>query len=141
MKDNNIFISYSGHDEFEASLLKFAIEKSLGKGVTAWTFRTDQAPDQKGIAESIKNHVRNSAATIFLASPSTLESGATHWMELAYADAYNIPTYVLMHHLDYHRLRDAEKGVPPLILQSQCNAAVEWRRIIRDLKAKLKRRR
>ena len=76
-----VFISYSGRDEFEASLLQFALEQMLEKeGVVAWTFQRDQARSEKEIALSLKHRVRESAASIFLVSPDTLESGlASGW--------------------------------------------------------------
>jgi hypothetical protein len=34
-------------------------------------------------------------------------------------------------------LKTHERGVPPLILESQCNAATEWKRIIDSLRLSL----
>jgi hypothetical protein len=83
-----VFISYSGRDDFQASLLQYAIEQMLrAEGVEAWTFQRDQSRSEKQIAESLKTRVKESVASIFLVSPDTLDSGATQWMELAYADA------------------------------------------------------
>jgi hypothetical protein len=46
-----VFISYSGRDEFEASLLQYALEKMLEEeGIVAWTFQRDQARSEKEIA-------------------------------------------------------------------------------------------
>jgi len=79
-----IFISYSGHDAFEASLLQYALENMLSdEGAVAWTFKRDQSRSEKEIAQSLKTRVRESIATVFLVSPTTLEFGATQWMELA----------------------------------------------------------
>ena len=100
-----VFISYSGRDEFEASLLQFALEHLLkNEGVVTWTFQRDQARSEKEIAASLKKRVRESAASIFLVSPDTLESGASQWMELAYADAFDVTTFVLLSHLNYKPL-------------------------------------
>jgi len=131
MGKSQVFISYSGHDEFEASLLQYAIETSLkDKCVKAWTFQRDQNLSEKEIASSLKQKVKESLATIFLVSPTTLNSGATQWMELAYADAFDIDTYVLLHHLEYKELKNRETGVPPLLLSSQCNPAMKWGNVI-----------
>jgi hypothetical protein len=59
-------------------------------------------------------------------------------MELAYSDAFDVDTYVLLHHLDYKELKNGEQGVPPLLLSSQCNSALEWRRVADDIKTLLK---
>ncbi len=130
-----VFISYSGHDAFEASLLQYAIESMLGlAGVRAWTYQRDQGRSEKEIALSIKENVRKSLATIFLVSPSTLEAGATQWMELAYADAFGVKTFVLLHYLDYQGLKSRQAGVPPLLLASQCNEALQWKVIVDDIR-------
>jgi TIR domain len=107
-----VFISYSGHDAFEASLLQYALETLLTpEGVVAWAFQRDQARNEKEIAHGLKQRVRESTATIFLVSPTTLDSGATQWMELAYSDAFDVATFVLLHHLDYQELKRKE-GYP-----------------------------
>ena len=100
MSKLQVFISYAGQDEFEADLLKFALETRLADvGVEAWIFRQDQNSSERNIAESLKERVKASRAMIFLVSPTTLERGATQWMELAYADAFDVPTFVLLHRL------------------------------------------
>jgi len=130
-----IFISYAGHEAFEASLLQYAVETLLADlGVVAWTFQRDQARSQKEIAASLRTQVRSSVATIFLVSPATIDGGSTQWMELAYADAFGIPTFVILHHLAYADLLRNNEGVPPLLLSSQCNAASDWRHIVADLR-------
>jgi hypothetical protein len=134
-----VFISYSGRDEFEASLLQYALESMLAaEGVDAWTFRRDQARSEKEIARSLKDRVRESSASIFLVSPDTLDSGATQWMELAYADAFNVTTFVLLHHLEFGDLRQRATGVPPLLLSSQCNPASDWKVVIEDIRKLIK---
>jgi len=136
MKDSKyqIFVSYSGHDSFEAELLQFAIEKSLGNDiVSAWAFQRDQKRSEKEIAKSLKTKVKESIATIFLVSPTTLESCATQWMELAYSDAFDVETYVLLHHISYTELKSKESGVPPLLLSSQCNDATDWKNVISEI--------
>jgi hypothetical protein len=139
MEKHQVFISYSGRDSFEASLLQYALESMLGnEGVEAWTFQRDQARTEKEIARSLKDRVRKSFASIFLVSPDTLESGATQWMELAYADAFNVTTFVLLHHLDFGDLRQRATGVPPLLLSSQCNSANDWKVVIEDIRKLIK---
>jgi hypothetical protein len=134
MKRQQIFISYSSHDEFEASLLQFALENLLiPKGVSAWSYQWDQKTSEKEVAKSLEKQIKQSLATVFIVSPVTLESGATQWMELAYSDAYNIETFVLLHHLTYQELKSKERGVPPLLLSSQCNPAVNWRKVADEI--------
>jgi hypothetical protein len=135
MKKRQVFISYSGHDAFEASLLQYALESMLvDLRVRAWTFQRDQVRSQREIARSLKDQVKASAATVFIVSPATLGGGATQWMELAYSDAFEIPTFVVMHHLTYEDLKKTDEKVPPLLLSSQCNAASEWHRLIDDIR-------
>lgn len=131
---HQIFISYSGHDKFEAELLQFVIEKSFGnESVSAWTFQRDQKRSEKEIANSLKIKVKESTATIFLVSPSTIDSGATQWMELAYSDAFDVETFILLHHISYSELKSKEGGVPPLLLSSQCNDASDWKSVISEI--------
>ena len=130
-----IFISYSGHDAFEASLLKYALETLLkDEGVVAWTFQRDQARSEKEIAQSLKKRVQESVATVFLVSPTTLNGGAAQWVELGYSDAFEVPTFVLLHHLEYQQLKSRQRGVPPLLLSGQCNSALEWKAITEDIR-------
>lgn len=140
MKKHQIFISYSGHDSFEATLLQYVIENTFKGKAVAWTYQRDQKRSEKEIAKSIRDKVRSSAATIFIVSPTTIQSGASQWMELAYSDAYEIPTYILLHHLDFQELKRKEKGIPPLLLSCQCNPAKEWKSVINELKKYLKRK-
>ena len=102
--------------------------------VMVWTFERDQRGDERNVSESLKNVVRESMAVVFLLSPYTIESGAAQWMELAYADAFGIPTFVLLHHLTYEELVRIERGVPPLVRQSQCTPAIEFRKMEADLR-------
>ena len=118
MKENSniIFLSHSSDDAFEACMLQFAFEELMKDlEVKVWAYRRDQNKDEREIAKSLKEQIKNSKATIFLVSPSTLDSNATQWMELAYSDAYGIPTFVLLHHLTYQELKNKTKGVPPLL--------------------------
>jgi len=55
---------------------------------------------------------------VFIASPSTLKLGASQWMELAYADAAEVPTYVLLHRVSYAKLKMKERGTPPFLIAS-----------------------
>ena len=112
MKQIQIFISYAGHDAFEAGLLQFAIETLLvGERVTAWTCQRDQSRSEKEIAAALKKSVRQSVATVFIVSPATIDGGAAQWMELAYSDAFEVKTFVLLHHLNYTELKNKERGV------------------------------
>ena len=55
----------------------------------------------------------------------------TQWMELAYADAFDKPVFILLHHMDFDDLAARSQGVPPLVLASQCSdAALDWRAVI-----------
>lgn len=128
MTPPHVFISYAGHDAFPASLLQFAVEALL-----AWTFERDQARNEREIAQQLKQKVRESAAMIFLCSPTTVDRGSTQWMELGYADAFDVPIYILLSHISYQELRQRE-GVPPLMLSSQCSPATEWRSIVDDIR-------
>ena len=133
-----VFLSYSGDDAFEASLLQYAIELMLTDlEATVWTYQRDQARDERSIGKSLKDRVRESSATIFLVSPSTLAAGAAQWMELAYADAYDVPTFVILHRLTFAELKSRERGVPPLLLESQCNPSAEWKNVIESLRSRV----
>jgi hypothetical protein len=137
-----VFLSHAGDDAFEASLLQYAIEHMLADiDVAVWTYERDQQLDERSIGKSLKDRVRESGAVVFLVSPSTLSAGAAQWMELAYADAYNVPTFIILHHLTFDQLKGRERGVPPLLLESQCNAATEWKNIIGRLRLLLTSRR
>jgi hypothetical protein len=76
---------------------------------------------------------------VFLASPSTLKLGAAQWMELAYADSAEVPTYVLLHRITYPKLRMKERGAPPLITEGHCTPSVEWRKVVDGLRNQLAR--
>src|SRR4051812_28385058 len=127
-----IFLSHAGEDAFEASLLRFAVEPILAPlGATVWTYRRDQPRDEHNVAGSLKARVRQSDAVVFLLSPSTLETSGTQWMELADADAFDKPVFILLHRLGFADLTARSQGVPPLVLASQCNdAALDWRAVI-----------
>ncbi|MCE5185133.1 MAG: toll/interleukin-1 receptor domain-containing protein [Planctomycetaceae bacterium] len=125
---NTIFLSYSSEDACEATLLQFAFEKLLRDlNIKVWTYDRDQQKDEREIANSIMQNVRNAKATLFLVSRITLNGNATQWMELAYSHAFNVPTFVLLHHVTYNELRGRERGVPPLLLASECSKAVDWK--------------
>ena len=129
-----IFLSYSGDESLEADLLQFAIE-SLLQDVRArvWTYEQDQRRDEGGVPRSLKEGVKCSRAMLFLITPSTLETGATQWMEPGYADAFEVPTFILLHRLTYADL-EAQDRVPPLVLANQCSQAREWRNLLGDLR-------
>lgn len=140
MAKQQIFISYSGHDAFEAGLLQFALEAMLSKeGVIAWTFERDQPRSQRSIAQGLKRRVRESVATIFLVSPATLDGGAAQWVELGWSDAFDVATFVLLHHLDFKDIRLRERGIPPLLLERQCSLAREWKSIAKEIRKLVKK--
>ena len=125
-----IFLSYSGDQSVEAELLQFAFEKLLvDVNCKVWTYERDQSKDEKAIAESLKSRIKASNALIFLVSESTLSEGAAQWMELAYADAFDIPTFIMLHHISYQDLKAREGGIPPLLLAAQCNSSSDWKTI------------
>ncbi len=133
-----VFLSYSGRDSFEAGLLQFSMEHLLGDlGVAVWTYERDQQRDERKIARSLKDHVQRASAAVFLASPSTFSSGAAQWMELAYADAFNVPIFVLLHRLTFADLKSKEEGVPPLLLEGQCNQATQWKDVVAGIRLRL----
>lgn len=133
-----IFLSYSSDDGWEASLLAYALESLMSSArVRVWTYQRDQSGSTRSVAVSLKDQVRGSAAMVFLASPSTIKAGAAQWMELAYADAADVPTFVLLHRITYAKLRMRERGVPPFITEGHCTPSVEWRRIVDELKLRL----
>lgn len=135
---HQIFLSYAGDDAFEADLFQYAIEHILSDlGVNVWTYQRDQKSEERSIGKSLKERVRESVATIFLVSPSTLKAGAAQWMELAYSDAYEIPTFVLLHKLRFADLRSRHRGVPPLLLEGQCNTSADWRKVVEALRVRI----
>src|SRR2546423_1521785 len=126
MESPQIFISHADEDAFEASLLQSYLETILDDlSVRVWSYKRDQAKDERSVGKSIRERVRESVAVIMVVSPFTLESGATQWMELAYADAFGVPTFVLLHHITFEELK-SRSGVPPLILEGQCTPAIDW---------------
>ena len=137
-EDRQIFLSYSSEDTCEASLLQFAIESLLAEEkVKVWTYQRDQAGDVRQVGASLKDEVRNSLAMVFLASPSTIRGGAAQWMELAYADGFDVPTYVLLHRITYAKLRMKERGVPPFLTEGHCTPSTDWKRIVESLRRHL----
>ena len=132
---SQIFLSYAGENGFEASLLQWTLERLLADlEVTVWTFKRDQSRSEREVAESLRERIRESTAAIVLVSPSTLETGATQWMELAYADAFDVKTFVLLHQLTYEDLRKSDRDLPPLLMQGQCSPAIEWRGLEAELR-------
>ena len=133
-----IVLSYSREDQFEAALLQHWLETRFGaEGVTVWTFERDQRRDEGNVSRSLKEAIRESAAVVFLLSPFTIEDGAAQWMELGYADAFGVPTFILLHHLTHGELMQIQRGVPPLVRQSQCTPAIEWKGMEHDLRRRI----
>lgn len=58
-------------------------------------------------------------------------------MELAYLDAFNVTTFVLLHHLTFGDLQQ-RTGVPPLLLSSQCNSSDKWKVVLEDIRMLVK---
>jgi hypothetical protein len=136
-----IFLSYSSDHSFEAELLQFAFEILLKElNAKVWTYDRDQARDEKAIARNLKERIKQSKALVFLVTPSTLDEGAAQWMELAYADAFEVPTFVLLHQLKYQDLKSRQGGVPPLLLAAQCNSSSQWRMVAEGLRNHCKNR-
>ena len=133
--DPQIFLSHAGEDSFEADLLQYAFETLLKDlKVATWGYRRDQKRREASVAQSIRHRIGESVATVFLLSRNTLRDGMTQWMELAYADAFEVPVFVLLHRLNYDDLRRTDKGVPPLVLASQCTPAIDWRSLESELR-------
>lgn len=133
-----IFLSYAADDAFEADLLQYALEHLLADlGATIWTYQRDQSGDERSIGRGLKERVRASVATVFIMSPSTVTSGAAQWMELAYADAYDVPTFVMLHRLTFANVRARRRGIPPLLLERQCTESREWRKIVDELRGRI----
>jgi len=135
-----VFLSHASDDAFEASLLQFAVERILAHlGASVWAYRRDQPRDEGDIAGSLKAQVRQSDAVIFLLSPSSLDMSLTQWMELAYADAFDKPVFILLHRVKFSELAARSPDMPPLVLASQCNdAALDWRAVIDAVGQRLK---
>jgi hypothetical protein len=134
MKPLRILLSHANEDAFEASLLQSCLESLLNDlGVSVWSYKRDQSGDEKNVGEGLRERIHESVAVIMLISQYTLESGATQWMELAYADAFDIPTFVLLHHVTFEDLK-RWSGAPPLLLQRQCTLAVNWLALESDLR-------
>ena len=98
-----VFISYSGHDQFEASLLQFALETLLSdKNLIAWTYQRDQRRSEREIAQSLKDQVRESCATVFLVSPIVILIGFDHATQAI---------------LDYYGKDEDEWGIENMLLR------------------------
>lgn len=135
---SQLFMSYSREAAFEAGLLQYAIENLLGDvPVTVWTYQRDQPKSERSIATSLRDRVRGSAATIFLVSPATLAGGAAQGMELAYSDAFAVPTFVLLQGLTFAEIKSRDHNVPPLLPEGQCSVATEWRNVVAAIRGSL----
>lgn len=135
-----IFLSYSRQDRFEAQLLQFAFETLLADIKTEiWTYERDQAKSERAVAEALKKKVKESKAMCFIVSDSTISAGAAQWMELAYADAFDIPTFVILHRVTYDNLKSPEANVPPLLLSSHCNLAEKWKDVANEMRKEIQK--
>lgn len=127
-----MFLSHAHQDRFEAELLQIALEDILRDlSVKVWTYGRDQSADERNVAVSLPGVIKECAAVVFLLSPAT---GPTQWMELAYADAFGIPTFILLHKTTFEKLRSSKLGAPPLILSGQCTDAIDWRTLISKIR-------
>jgi hypothetical protein len=97
-------------------------------------FERDQARDERSVYTSLRYRVRESAAVVILLSQSTLDMGIVQWTELAYAEAFEVPIFILLHHVNFEQLKSARRGVPPMVLFSQCTPASSWRLLDNDLR-------
>lgn len=130
-----IFLSYPGDHSVEAEWLQFVYETLLADTkAKVWTYERDQGKGEKAVAERLKAQVKASKAFVFLVTPSTLDKGAAQWMELAYADAFGVPTFILLHHLSYQDLKEKEGGIPPFLLAAHCNSTKDWRKLEEELR-------
>lgn len=102
--------------------------------VQVWAYRRDQPKDGRDIAHTSKEQVQRSVALAILLTPDSLAAGANQWMELAYADAFDVPSFYLLHGVTLDDLKAAGRGVPPLLFAADCIPAIEWRRILPDLR-------
>ena len=129
-----IFLSYTSEDALVADLLTFCIERLLSDiHVNVWNYQSDQPGYERNIAASIPERVKESSALIFLVSRSTLQNGSTQWMELAYADVYKVPTFVLLKDITFPDLW-SYSHVPPPIVSGQCTQAIEWQSLEPDFR-------
>ena len=127
-----LVLSHAEEDLFEATLLQVVLEQSLADvGASVWAYGRDQAPQQKNVAASLPKIIGEAAALVFLLSP---DSSPTQWMELAYADAFEIPTFILVHRTTFAKLAAAKRGMPPFVVTGQSIRAVEWKRIVEPLR-------
>jgi hypothetical protein len=134
LKSPQIFLSYASQDTFEAVLLAEALEAMLSDlGAKVWVFGRDQSKKERDIGVSLKERIGESRALVILISGFTIGPGKTQWMELAYADAFSIPAFILLHHMTYDDLRRAE-SVPPLATGGHCTLATEWRTLENELR-------
>jgi hypothetical protein len=129
-----IFLSHSEEDAFEAGLLQSCIETSLSAlRIRVWSYKRDQSGDERSIAKSLPKRVEESVAAIFLISQYTLKAGGTQYMELAYADAFGVPSFILLHHITFQSLKRSQKNVPPLVIEGHCTPASDWHTIMPSL--------
>ncbi len=130
-----IFLSHAEQNTFEADLFQIALENLFTDlSVVVWSYKRDQSGNERNIGSILKEKIRQSSVFIFLVSPSTLDTGITQWMELAYADAFNIPIFVLLHQLTFEELKKHDRSVSPLLLAGECTLAVDWRKLESDIR-------
>ena len=132
-----IFLSHADENSFEADLFQILLENLLADlNVIIWSYKRDQSGKERNIGNSLKEIIKKSSAFIMLVSPYTLETGATQWMELAYADAYEMPIFILLHQLNFEDLKKHDSDVPPLLIAGSCILAVDWKK--EDLESQLR---
>lgn len=119
-------------------MIQFVFETLLSDiNVKVWTYERDQAKSERIVAEALKEKVKESEAMCFLVSDSTINGGAAQWMELAYADAFDISTFVILHRITFEHLKAPSANVPPLLLASNCNLSDKWREVAIEIREEL----
>ena len=115
---------------------QFAIEILKDLEVCVWTYERDQEKSQTANRkESQGARAWITAAVIFLASPSTLAPVA-QWMELAYADAFDVPIFVLLHQMTFKTLKAMEEGVA-FAPRGAVSLAAEWQTVVAAIRDRL----
>lgn len=74
---------------------------------------------------------------VLLLSPATLAAPGDQWTELAYADAFDVDRFILLHRVTRADVLQQERGIPALILSANCVLARDWRGILPELRTRL----
>lgn len=129
-----IFLSFASPDRFEALLLKIVLRRVYLRAhrPSIWIYTHDQAPTTPNVPVSLKREVKSSDAFILLLSRSTLNRGSNQWMELAYADAYKKPTFVLLHRINYDVVKK-HRNTPVFLQPKHCTHSRDWKSMVPKL--------